>query len=112
MRAFVVTECEGMARVDMFVRSDGEVLVNELNTIPGFTETSVYAKLFEASRHRLRARCSSGWSTSRSSATSAAGLSVSEPLTRSPAAYERSWIESATPKPSAVTTPTSLPTSS
>jgi D-alanine-D-alanine ligase len=38
-----------MARVDMFVRHDGEVLVNELNTIPGFTETSVYAKLFAAS---------------------------------------------------------------
>jgi D-alanine-D-alanine ligase len=47
--AFVATECEGMARVDMFVREDGEVLVNELNTIPGFTSTSVYAKLFEAS---------------------------------------------------------------
>ena len=38
-----------MARVDMFVRDDGEVLVNELNTIPGFTATSVYAKLFDAS---------------------------------------------------------------
>ena len=38
-----------MARVDFFVREDGEVLVNELNTIPGFTSTSVYAKLFEAS---------------------------------------------------------------
>ena len=38
-----------MARVDMFVRDDGEVLVNELNTIPGFTSTSVYAKLFAAS---------------------------------------------------------------
>ena len=49
LRAFLVTDCEGMARVDMFVRSDGEVLVNELNTIPGFTSTSVYAKLFEAS---------------------------------------------------------------
>jgi D-alanine-D-alanine ligase len=48
-RAFVAAECEGMARVDMFVREDGEVLVNELNTIPGFTATSVYAKLFEAS---------------------------------------------------------------
>ena len=35
--AFVATECEGMARVDCFVREDGEVLVNELNTIPGFT---------------------------------------------------------------------------
>ena len=49
VRAFVATECEGMARADCFVRDDGEVLVNELNTIPGFTATSVYAKLFEAS---------------------------------------------------------------
>jgi D-alanine-D-alanine ligase len=49
VRAFVATDCEGMARVDCFVRSDGEVLINELNTIPGFTATSVYAKLFEAS---------------------------------------------------------------
>lgn len=47
--AFVATECEGMARADCFVRTDGTVLVNELNTIPGFTPTSVYAKLFEAS---------------------------------------------------------------
>ena len=53
-----------MARVDLFVRSDGEVLVNELNTIPGFTATSVYARLFEASGDPLRRRCSSGWSTS------------------------------------------------
>jgi D-alanine-D-alanine ligase len=49
VRAFVVTECEGMARADLFVRDDGEVLINELNTIPGFTSTSVYARLFEAS---------------------------------------------------------------
>jgi len=48
-RAFVATDCEGMARADLFVRADGEVLVNELNTIPGFTSTSVYAQLFEAS---------------------------------------------------------------
>jgi D-alanine-D-alanine ligase len=47
--AFVASDCEGMARVDFFVRESGEVLVNELNTIPGFTSTSVYAKLFEAS---------------------------------------------------------------
>jgi D-alanine-D-alanine ligase len=46
--AFVATECEGMARVDCFVR-EGEVVVNELNTIPGFTPTSVYARLFAAS---------------------------------------------------------------
>jgi D-alanine-D-alanine ligase len=49
VRAFVGGECEGMARVDFFVRKDGEVVLNELNTIPGFTATSVYAKLFEAS---------------------------------------------------------------
>jgi D-alanine-D-alanine ligase len=48
VESFVVAECDGMARVDFFVRDD-EVLVNELNTIPGFTATSVYAKLFEAS---------------------------------------------------------------
>jgi D-alanine-D-alanine ligase len=47
--AFVASDCEGMARVDFFVSPDGEVVVNELNTIPGFTATSVYAKLFEAS---------------------------------------------------------------
>jgi D-alanine-D-alanine ligase len=46
VEAFVATDCEGMARVDFFVRPDGRVVVNELNTIPGFTATSVYAKLF------------------------------------------------------------------
>lgn len=40
--------CTGLARCDFFVAGDGEVLVNELNTIPGFTETSVFSKLFEA----------------------------------------------------------------
>ena len=48
VESFVATECEGMARIDFFVRPDGEVVVNEINTIPGFTSTSVYAKLFEA----------------------------------------------------------------
>jgi D-alanine-D-alanine ligase len=48
--AFVASDCEGLARVDFFVRdSDGEVVVNELNTMPGFTDTSVWARLFEAS---------------------------------------------------------------
>jgi D-alanine-D-alanine ligase len=50
VESFVASECEGMARVDFFVREgDNEVIVNELNTIPGFTSTSVYAKLFAAS---------------------------------------------------------------
>jgi D-alanine-D-alanine ligase len=48
VEAFVATECEGMARIDCFARPDGQVVVNEINTIPGFTATSVYAKLFEA----------------------------------------------------------------
>jgi D-alanine-D-alanine ligase len=49
IESFRVTECEGMARVDCFVVDGDRVVVNELNTIPGFTSTSVYAKLFEAS---------------------------------------------------------------
>jgi D-alanine-D-alanine ligase len=47
--SFIATECEGMARVDFFVTEEGEPVVNEINTIPGFTSTSVYARLFEAS---------------------------------------------------------------
>jgi D-alanine-D-alanine ligase len=47
--AFVATSCEGMARADFFVREpDGEILMNELNTIPGFTATSFYSRLFGA----------------------------------------------------------------
>lgn len=47
-RAFVAIGCEGMARIDFFVEDSGDVRVLEINTIPGFTPTSVYAKLFEA----------------------------------------------------------------
>jgi D-alanine-D-alanine ligase len=46
--AFVRTGCHGLARVDFFVEGE-RVLLNELNTMPGFTTTSVYASLFEAS---------------------------------------------------------------
>jgi D-alanine-D-alanine ligase len=49
VKSFTAMECEGMARVDFFLRSDGSVLVNELNTIPGFTDISMYPKLWEAS---------------------------------------------------------------
>ena len=38
-----------MARVDLFLRPDGRLLVNEINTIPGFTRISMYPKLWEAS---------------------------------------------------------------
>jgi len=40
--------CEGLARVDMFLTADGRVLVNEINTLPGFTKISMYPKLWEA----------------------------------------------------------------
>ena len=46
---FAFAGCSGLARCDFFVEPDGQVLVNEINTMPGFTETSVYAKLWEAS---------------------------------------------------------------
>ena len=46
---FLGVGCTGLARADFFVTDSGEVLVNELNTMPGFTATSVFAKLFEAS---------------------------------------------------------------
>ena len=49
VRSFRVLCCEGMARVDFFLRGEGEVLVNESNTIPGFTRISMYPKLWEAS---------------------------------------------------------------
>jgi len=48
LRTFELTGCKGLARVDFFVAGE-EVLVNELNTMPGFTSTSVYAALFAAS---------------------------------------------------------------
>jgi D-alanine-D-alanine ligase len=48
VRAFLEAGCEGLARVDFFVDGE-EVLLNELNTMPGFTPTSVYAKLLAAS---------------------------------------------------------------
>lgn len=48
VKAFRVMGCTGMARVDFFLREDGHILVNELNTIPGFTSISMYPKLFAA----------------------------------------------------------------
>ena len=49
VRVFEACRCEAMARVDCFLRADGVFLVNELNTIPGFTPISMYPKLWEAS---------------------------------------------------------------
>lgn len=46
---FQVLCCEGMARVDFFLTEDGKLFVNEINTIPGFTQISMYPKLWQAS---------------------------------------------------------------
>jgi len=50
VRAFLAVDCAGMARVDFFLCKDtGQIYVNEVNTIPGFTSISMYPKLWEAS---------------------------------------------------------------
>ncbi|MCB1755351.1 MAG: D-alanine--D-alanine ligase [Gammaproteobacteria bacterium] len=49
IRAFQALECTGMARVDMFLTKDGNIYVNEINTIPGFTKISMYPKLWDYS---------------------------------------------------------------
>lgn len=49
IKTFQALNCEGMSRVDFFLKKNGAVLVNEINTIPGFTNISMYPKLWEAS---------------------------------------------------------------
>ena len=49
VRTFETLCCEGMARVDFFLTEEGELIVNEINTIPGFTRISMYPKLWAAS---------------------------------------------------------------
>jgi D-alanine-D-alanine ligase len=46
VRAFHALDCQGLARVDFFVRADGSLVINELNTMPGFTPTSAYPKMW------------------------------------------------------------------
>jgi D-alanine-D-alanine ligase len=48
-RAFTALDCAGLARVDFFVRQDGQVIVNEINTMPGFTHISMYPQMWAAS---------------------------------------------------------------
>ncbi len=48
-RAFDVAGCEGLARVDFFLTETGDVLVNEVNTMPGFTPLSMYPRMWAAS---------------------------------------------------------------
>jgi D-alanine-D-alanine ligase len=49
VKTFKILECEGLGRVDFFLKDSGEIIVNEINTMPGFTRISMYPKLWEAS---------------------------------------------------------------
>jgi D-alanine-D-alanine ligase len=46
IKAFHALDCQGLARVDFFVRADGALVINEVNTMPGFTPTSAYPKMW------------------------------------------------------------------
>ena len=49
VKAYLAMTCQGLARVDFFVTNDGDILINEINTLPGFTNISMYPKMWEAS---------------------------------------------------------------
>ncbi|GHU08345.1 D-alanine--D-alanine ligase [Spirochaetia bacterium] len=49
VKTFQVLEAEGLSRIDFFLRSDNSLVINEINTMPGFTKISMYPKLWEAS---------------------------------------------------------------
>jgi len=49
VRAFDALQCEGLARCDFFVAADGRVLVNEVNTMPGFTSISMFPRVWAES---------------------------------------------------------------
>ncbi len=49
IEVFKALDCEGMGRVDFFLKKNGQIFVNEINTIPGFTNISMYPKMLEAS---------------------------------------------------------------
>lgn len=49
LRAYKIMGCKGLSRIDFFITSSNEIYLNEINTLPGFTNISMYPKLFEAS---------------------------------------------------------------
>lgn len=49
IKVFKTLCCEGLSRVDFFLKENGEIIVNEINTMPGFTKISMYPKMFEVS---------------------------------------------------------------
>ena len=70
-RVFALTGCSGLARCDFFVEPDGEVLVNEINTMPGLHRDQRLREALRGRRHRLPGALRPPASSSRSSATSA-----------------------------------------
>ena len=69
VRAFEAAGCEGLARVDFFYADDGRVILNEINTMPGFTPSSMYPM-----------RGSTAASATPSSSTSSCTLALERPL--------------------------------
>ena len=49
VKTYEILGCDGLARVDFFINKNGDILVNEINTLPGFTQISMYPKMWEAS---------------------------------------------------------------
>jgi D-alanine-D-alanine ligase len=49
IKTFKTLSCEGLGRIDFFLKDNNEIVINEINTIPGFTKISMYPKLWEAS---------------------------------------------------------------
>ena len=49
VKAYKAMDCQGLSRVDFFAKENGEIVLNEINNLPGFTSISMYPKLFEAS---------------------------------------------------------------
>ncbi|MFA1647227.1 MAG: D-alanine--D-alanine ligase A, partial [Enterobacteriaceae bacterium] len=49
IKAYQALGCRGMARVDVFLTAENDVIINEINTLPGFTNISMYPKLWQAS---------------------------------------------------------------
>ena len=47
LKAFAYLNCQDLARVDLFVKANGEVFINEINTLPGFTNISMYPSLIQ-----------------------------------------------------------------
>ena len=78
--AFRLAGCSGLARADFFVDGE-EVLLNELNTMPGFTQTSVYGKLWDPAGCPTPSSATA-WCASPSSASSAGGLTGTEAAAR------------------------------